>query len=216
MAVVTAAAPFVGYRGKLQNLFFYTDARGVVHMRPAPEGRDGNTPAQQQARRDLPSASRFWAELTDDERARWLEYGESVGRQGYRAFSGLAAKYRRLHPGATPPSGPPTEPFFGDSVGVSAEVPPDARGVVRFEARRPGQEGVVVELLTQRMAARHRTPKPRDWRSHGFVHFAEGDLSADLALPAGAYALAYRYVSLADGRETAMAEVGRVTVTSGG
>ena len=212
MAIVTAAAPFAAYRGRIERLFFYTDRQGVVHLRPGPQGDDPNTPDQWRARGDLSNAARLWATLTDDERARWVAYGESVGRQGYRAYTGLALKYRRLHPDARPPSEPPSEPFFGDNAGISAAAPEGTHGIVRFAARRANQPGVAVELLVQRLVVRHRTPKPRDWRSHGFVHFTDGDLAADLELPSGAYALAFRYVSVLDGRETPMADLGRATV----
>jgi len=85
-------------------------------------------------------------------------------------------------------------------------------GVVEVAADRPNSAGVMTELLFQPIAHRRRKVKTREWRSAGFVSFVSGGLVVEVPLPAGTYALAYRFVDGGSGQETAMASLGSAVV----
>lgn len=111
-----------------------------------------------------------------------------------------------------PPALPPTGAFFGDALALTAQAGAAGSGTVVLTASRAGAPGVVVEILAQGLAAAHRKAKPRDWTSKGFLTFAAGTLTQSVARPRGAWAVAYRFVEAATGRETAMAVIGKITV----
>ena len=70
----------------------------------------------------------------------------------------------------------------------------------------------MTEILAQPLASRRRKARARDWKSLGFVAFAAGALAAEFPLKAGAWGVAYRFVSARTGQATAMAVLGAATV----
>lgn len=216
MARATANPLFLAPTGRLGNVILMTGPKGQLILRERIIGRNPKTADQAFVRSNLGFAAKAWGRLSDEERSAFDAYGETVGRDGYRAFTGLASKYRQVHAGVSPPSRPPTEPFFGDSVGVSAALGPEGSGTVVFRAKRPCQPGVVVEAIVQPLAVQHRKPKARDWKTKAFVAFSEGSLEFALPLEKGAYALAFRYVNAETGQETERAMLGKVTVGAPG
>lgn len=83
---------------------------------------------------------------------------------------------------------------------------------VRFAASGPNAEGVLTELLAQKLPSLHRKPAAKEYRTRGFVAFAPGRLTADLPLGKGAWALAVRFVRASSGQETAVVPLGKVVV----
>ena len=89
---------------------------------------------------------------------------------------------------------------------------PLEEGALTLTASQPNAQGVVTEVLTQPLANARRKPRERDWKTAAFVAFAAGSLTRTLALPTGAYAVAYRFVNAATGQATAMAFLGSVAL----
>ena len=85
-------------------------------------------------------------------------------------------------------------------------------GVLTFRASGPNAEGVVTELLTQRLKSRLRTPGADRYRTAGFVAFAAGALEAAVPVGPGAWACAVRFVRRDTGQETAVVPLGIVEV----
>lgn len=213
MAIFPAGTLLSGVTGKLGNIVIMTSKNGVMTVRERVTPKNPRTAGQMTARNNMGGVARLWGTLTDEQRADWEAYGLTVGRDGYRVFVGLTAKWRRINGNGAPPALPPTEAFFGDSVGLSVALGPVGSGTIVFATQRPNQPGVKVELMVQRLASQHRKAKPRDWKSYGFVAFAAGSLTYSLALPKGDYAVGYRYVNAVTGQETAMALLGKITVS---
>lgn len=196
-----------------------TDGDTVVAAAPSPN--DPQSPAQCAQRTRLMRVNWFWASLPLDSIARWRAYaasasplphpprGAKTGRtpSGNEAFKRLATKYLIVHGGTTVPTEPPTSAFLGD--GPRLSVAGTAQGV-RFEASSPNSPGVVTELMLQRLPARHRLPKARDYRTMTFVAFA-GEPTTVSCRP-GAYACAFRYVCAETGQSTERAFLGVVEV----
>lgn len=138
-------------------------------------------------------------------------------RTAYNAFSGLAAKRLQMFPDEPVPRLPPTSAFLGDGIEVSvAPLPGRGEGVggpaVTFSASGPNSEGVVTELILQRLAGKARKPTAKGYRTQGFVAFAAGALTAEVPCEPGAYAGAIRFVRAATGQETALVPIGKVIV----
>ena len=168
--------------------------------------------------------------------------GRKASARGDLAFKGLAAKYLQVHGGSVVPTEPPSSVFLGDGVVVTVSPsfhsgerkgtgdgelgsaasalspqPPLSQakegepGIV-FAASSANAPGVVTELLTQRLAARHRKPHPEEYRTRRFVGFGDGGLGATVECAPGAYACAARFVRAGTGQASAMVELGVVEV----
>ncbi|HZH97622.1 MAG TPA: hypothetical protein VEX38_01510, partial [Fimbriimonadaceae bacterium] len=68
-----------------------------------------------------------------------------------------------------------------------------------FTATGPNREGVVTELLTQRLASGACRPYLEKYRSAAFVHFPAEEPSHFIAAEPGWYACAYRFIDAATG-----------------
>jgi len=199
--------------GRIGNLVVMANNDGAVIVREYVVPANPRTPSQQKARITLRGVSYLWGELTDEERAAWQAFAQAQGRNGYRAFVGLATKWRTVNGNGMPPALPPTEAFFGDSVGLSVAPGPSGSGSLVVSAQRPNQPGVVVEIKVQRLRATHVGTKPKNWLTKAFVSFEAGTLMHSIDLPNGAYAVGYRYVNAATGQETEMAVLGTLMVS---
>ena len=129
-------------------------------------------------------------------------------------FRGLGAKYLQLHGGYECPTEPPTSEFLGDGIVIVAQASPlakagdategeslrlagtQARAVpgALFLASGPNADGVVTELLAQRLGAAWHQPRPNDYRTQAFVAFTSEGREAFAPLRPGAWALAVRFV----------------------
>ena len=216
----------------------YRSVNGMTVVAAAPQANDARSPAQLAQRARLDLANRLWADLPLDAHVRWRAWAATRGGRGDNLFRGLAAKYLQVHGGNAAPTEPPASAFLGDGVVVAASSLPSGRsGVesvahdhgsaddggtptlpspkgeapcVTFSASGPNSAGVVTELLLQRLPARHRLPRARDYRTRAFVAFA----GRPFALPVapGAYACAIRFVRAATGQATAVVPLGTVEV----
>ena len=115
---------------------------------------------------------------------------------------------------------PAEDPVKGTDRGVSGPLPqPPLQEKARGEgaclwvtASGPNAEGVVTELLTQRLKSRLRTPVGDRYRSAGFTAFAAGALTASIPCKRGAVAVGVRFVREDTGQETGVVELGVLEV----
>lgn len=121
----TLGIPAIRPGGKLGNVVFIRSADGyVVRERVTPA--NPRTALQTATRREFAIASQGWKGLSDEAFAAWQAFGVSSGRAAYNVHMGLTRKWLAVHNGGTPPTMPPTGPFFGDA--VQLQVTPSSSG----------------------------------------------------------------------------------------
>jgi hypothetical protein len=196
-------------RGKAGNSVFQGSRDGIV-VRPRVQGTNPNTPAQQAVRAAFTLASQTYRGYTTEQVGAWELYattqtkrnkvnGKSYSPTGIAVYIELSTKFLLATPGGTLPSTPPTTPFAGDSITVTATA---GVGKVTFTATAANATGVTTELLLQPLKSANRKPQHNGYRSKAYFAFVSGTLTHDVPVPVGYYAAAYRFVKLATGQAT--------------
>lgn len=203
--------------GTSGNSVYVRSAYGtILRTRPLRFAEASN--AQTETRLRMSRVSTAWRALTIEQAAEWRRYartlaesqngpGEQVPVHAQNLFVRLGMKVLQIDPLADVPLEPPSTPFLGDAVLVSVSP---IEGALRFTASSPNAEGIVTELLTQRLPSVHCRTYLSRYRSQGFVAF--GGEAVDVPAPRGVVAVAYRFVRAGTGQETALAELGVVQV----
>jgi hypothetical protein len=207
-------------RGKAGTDVFTKSKTGPILRRRA-QPANPRTAAQNAVRSNLARAAETFKNLTPAQAAPWAGYALTVTRHhpvtgrayhpsSVAAFSALATKFLQVNPTGAIPLTPPAAAFAGDGIAVTAT---GAAGQVSFTASGANAANVRTELLLQALASRKRTPTPHGYRTKTFVAFAAGALSSNVAVPAGFYAPAYRFVNAQTGQETLLVTLSTVQVT---
>lgn len=194
--------------------FKITSEGTIVGERTTP--KNPSTPAQVAARTRLTTASRTFQGFTQAQEDAWNAYAEFHRRNddttqqrkflsGIDAYVGLATKFMQANNGGTPPSSPPTTPFAGDTISITATA---STGTVTFTASGANAAGVKTELLLQRVASRLRNPSTKGYRSKAFVTFTTPGQEVDVNVPPGWYAAAYRFVKSSTGQASNLVPIG--------
>lgn len=203
---------------------------GGTMLRSRPTYRYRVTPPVAQGNDRLKQANAVWSGVGEITADAWDAYGRAHPRvdpvsghryasAGKNVFVGLSCKLLQLDATASLPHLPPMRPFIADDVVVElgVSIGEDERrvsvveGAILFEASGPNSPGVVTELLIQPLKSVRSKPQTF-YKSHGFVAFEEGNLGAEVALPAGVYACATQFVERSSGRTVGWARLGKVTV----
>lgn len=230
MARAALSLPFSGLSGSLGDTIIVQKPDGPQVRRRTPV-RKGRTPAQDAARRRMEGVSRAWAVLDEAAFSAWGRYalarawrnpatGAIVVPKAYCLFCGLAAKARQVDPSRSLERFmPPARPFTGDGIRVVAQASPPANPAfagtepratteaLSFSSDRANAPGIVTELLTQTLVNARRAAYKDKYVSRGFVAFA-GAETVEVALEPGAWACAFRFVRPETGEETALVELG--------
>ncbi len=215
MAVVTFDTGVKQIRGKSGNINFAQTKYGIQYKsNPVRTKPQSSAQLAQQAR--IKKAAAAFGSLTSAQNAAWQTYaqnhlvksknGEDVAPSAYAAFAGLYTKFIQVNPNGTFPASPPSVPFGGDSVVMSAT---GVDGVITFTASKANTAGVTTELLIQPLRNVFRKPTP-NYTSKGFFTFVTGTLTKTLTVPAGAYSVAIRFVNSATGQEVSKVVLGSV------
>jgi hypothetical protein len=114
----------------------------------------------------------------------------------------------QVNPGGTIPLVPPTTPFAGDNVVVTAA---GGSGSILFTASCPNAIPAKTEILLRPLTNAPGGPWRHD-RSFAFVAFAAGALTYSVPVMPGRYTCAYRFVNAATGQATEPIEIGAVEV----
>ena len=207
------------------------DVRGGLGETVAANGRSGavlrrkptykypDLPALEPAKQRMSGAMTLWNSLSRSQAMAWNTYaagltyhnkttGQPYAPTGLNVFSGLANKFLQVHPALTPPIIPPSGGFAGDAVKVSAA---GGAGAIAFTASAANGANVLTELLIQPLLTPRRSPG-NFYKSAGFVGFIAGHLAQNVAVSAGTYACAYRFVNALTGQATAPVPVGVAAV----
>jgi hypothetical protein len=101
----------------------------------------------------------------------------------------------------TPPANPPTGPFSGDTIQITASTP--SAGVLEFTASGPNSTNVTTELLFQKVSNGNADPVDGAYKIAKYNKFQSGSLTTQVTVTPGYYAVGYRFVSTATGQMTA-------------
>lgn len=218
MALVKLSLIDGGLHGKVGNAVFVRTPFGVS-VRDYIIPTDPQTPAQLESRQRMRLAAEAWRSLSVAQIEAWNAFayataarepgdGRPIGPSGQRLFVKLAIKVLQVSPMASIPLDPPSAPFGGDAVTVTASGGP---AQVTFAASGSNAPGVVTELLMQPLRTAVSRAYPERFRSQGFTPFDAGDVDV-YAIGPGWYATAYRFVVVATGQTTATFSAGMVWV----
>ena len=207
--------------GRTGNAVFASTPGGVV-LRQRPVYTPHPTSAQETMGRYLAIANRAWRDLSAAQAEAWRGYARRNAFRDPRTglmrvpaaphlFVGLSVKYLQVHGGFTAPLDPPEGVFLGDVGGVALAM---GGPRLRVTADAANREGVLTELLTQRLSGRNNSTRPRSYKSQGFRAFTGPGDSALVGLSPGTWAAAVRFVEASSGRATGLIEVGRADITT--
>src|SRR5258708_28477641 len=217
MAKIVSNGLGIELHGSAGNAVFAMTRYGLV-LRPRTQPKNPRTAAQTAARARLAKAAQAWRTLTAAQHAAWQTYATTIAR--FHSFGGapyspaphtifiaLGSKYLQVHPTGTIPVNPPTYPFTGDGIKVTAT---GGAGKGTFTATGANSANVVTELLLQPLLHASRAPKANLYRPKAFVSFANGQLSKVVNVTAGWYAPAVRFVRADTGQEGETVGLGAV------
>lgn len=164
--------------------------------------RDRQTPAQRAQRDRMTRAARAWTEMSPEQVGTWRIYARTLAPSpldpppsAVNVFKTLAMRVLAIDPHGEIPLAPPEAPFGGDGVTLAVEGLAQA---VLFAPDRPNVEGVVTELLLQRLPSRHRAAYPSKYRSQGY--FALTGAPVLLQVRPGWHACAARFARESTGQ----------------
>lgn len=208
-------------RGKTgQAVFTKTRSGSIIRLRVKP--KNPRTVAQTTVRANLTEASRTYKGLSSSDVLSWQNYAATVTKrnavtgQHYNpsaitAFNGLATSFLEMTPGGSIPTTPPTTPFVGDSVTITAV---GGSGDITYTASAANATGVNTYLLLQKLVSANREPNPKGYRIGVIHHFVSGTLTNVISgLAPGTYAVAYKFGQVADGQTSLPVVIGKVTVS---
>ena len=220
MAKIITNGLGIELHGKAGNAVFVQTANGLI-LRPRTTPKNPRTMAQTANRAHFARAAELYKTLTMPQIMAWRAYALTVTKQdprggtpthptAYHAFVGLTNKYLQVHPAGTPPLNPPTAPFYGDGITVTAA---GSSGQVTFTASGANAANVVTELLLQPLAHLARAPFADKYRPVSFTSFAAGSLSFSASVAPGAVAPAFRFVNSATGQQSGITILTAVLVS---
>jgi hypothetical protein len=139
MAKIALSSTVSAIRGKI-GTNVYTKGRSGPTIRIKAMVANPKTTAQRFVRDNLGRAARAYRGLTEAQRVLWQNYaaglqvsnpvtGNSYSPAAVDVFVGLASKFQQASPNGTIPVAPPTTPFTGDTVVLSANS--EEAGVMR-------------------------------------------------------------------------------------
>lgn len=198
-----------GMRGRMGGQV-YSEAGVDTIVREFVTPANPNTGAQVGARGYFKTATQTWASLDDAERAAWGVFAQGMHSHnpmrlkqkplsGFNVFVALASKFLQVNPAGTIPQSPPAVKFAGESIVITATP---GTGKVTLTASAANTPGVTTEVLVQRLKAGYLKPEPNGYRHNSFHVYTLGNLSYDVTLGAGAWAIAVRFVKSTTGEET--------------
>ena len=200
----------VGMTGRAGNGVFFRRADGSFGVRRYVTPANPHTPAQEAVRRRFGQATRAFHELKADDLALWEAYaqkharhdaatGKTVTPRPLSLFVALTTRFLQVNPTGTILVTPPTQPFAGDTITLTAAA---GTGDITFTASAANAANVTTELLLQKLPTPNRQPRPDGYRSAGSMTFTKDDLTAIVPAVAGFYAAAFRFVSEQTGQDT--------------
>ena len=208
MAKVLYSTEIQDLRGRRGGAIF-SRARNGATAKNRSVAKSSQTPLQTLTRANLALANAALHTLTAAQVTAWKTFAarlttrDTVTGHGYSpawntVFSGCAMKFLQINPGADVPTDPPSGPFYGDKIAVTAE---NFGGELTFFANGANADDVMTELLIEKLPSRQSRPSGK-YLSQEFVAFSGPGNGQSLTLDGGHYAPAYRFVNIYTGQMT--------------
>lgn len=209
-----------GVRGRVGDAVFVkqrggAESGGEYGVRAYVTPTNPRTPAQEAARERFGSATRAFRDLDAEDLALWDEYaarqarrdpntGQSTNPTAIGQFVALTTRFLLVNAEGTIPTTPPEAEFSGDTITVTATA---GTGEITFTASGPNAAGVSTEVLLQSLEGPNRKPSADGYRSAGVVVFTAQDPTAIVAVGAGYYAAAFRFIATATGQSVPLVPI---------
>jgi len=211
---------FEDLRGKDGNVVISMSRTGLI-LRPRVKAANPRTAPQKSVRANLTKAAESFRALPTNQITAWQAYAQAIVRKNsisghsysptaIDVYVGLISKLLQVNPSSALPMNPPSAPFLGDTITVTAAA---STGKITFTASAANAAGVTTEVLIQPLKSKNRKPYEQNYRSQGFKAFAAGSLTKEVTVGAGYYAAAYRFVNTSTGQETELIPLGSQAVT---
>ncbi len=200
----------------------YTRGRSGPTMRARVKGRNPRSSRQSVARANMAEGARAAKSLSLSNKALWVTYAASITKHNsvsgaayhpswITAFNEVALPFYAMTPGGTAPVTPPTSPFVGDVITLTAA---GASGKITFTGSAQQTSGMKTALLVQLLASPNRTPNPNGYTLNLWGEVPATPFHLDTGpLPAGTYAVGYKFGLIATGQETLPVFLANVIVT---
>lgn len=196
---------FQDVRGKMGQEVISRTRGGLVAKR-LPKYKYPKVAAVQQGADRMRQANAAWNELSLEQAQAWQAYAQTQSRvdpvtgheyamSAKSAFVALATRFLLASPGSTVPTEPPSEPFSGQNLRLTAAP---TTGGMSFTASGINSQGVVTEIMMQTLPNVRRSPV-KFYKSAAFHAFEPGSPQFILPLPPGVYAFAYRFLQTSTG-----------------
>lgn len=207
-------------RGKVGGGVF-TKAKNGATLRLRVRPANPNTASQSAARAALTDASRAFRDLSSGNLQDWRDYAASITKSdgitgstyhpsAISVFVALATKFLQVDPEGTIPTSPPSAPFSGDDITLTAAGGADQ---ITFTGSADNGAGITTEVLLQKLASANAQPKPQAYKSYGFTNVPDGTPEVVTGLSEGSYSPAYRFVETATGQQSGLVVLPTVVVT---
>ena len=187
----------------------FSRVRGAAVVKGRPTYGFPVTPSQRVTSNYFKAATAVYNTLTRPQVLAWNAFAKTITRTdgltgrtyhptGQNVFMGLACKFLQINPAGAVPLVPPSGPFLGNRITVTAGA---LSNLIYFTASGANVAPAQTELLLQKLASVRRAPTDK-YISQGFVEFAVGSLSQGFTVDGGIYIPAYRFVNPLTGQMT--------------
>jgi len=222
MAVVGSFIHVSDMRGKIGgNVFSRGKSGHTVRVRVKPS--NPRTSAQSNVRSLMADGARFFKDLAAEDLALWRDYaasltfhnrvsGAAYAPTAINALTQLYVPFFLASPAGTFPDVPPTTPFTGDVITLTA-VGDD--NMITFTGSAQQTAGIKTEFLIQRLKSPNRLPSPEGYTIASIAAVPATPFEVDITdLTPGFYAVGYKFIKTATGQETLPVFLGIVEVTA--
>lgn len=208
-------------RGKLGGQVF-TKGRSGATLRVRVKGANPRSAAQSTVRANLAQGSRAASALSSTNRALWVSYGQSL--TFHNPVSGAAYNpswitiYNKLWQdlklatvGAATPTTPPASPYSGDTITLTAA---GSSGTITWTGSAQQTAGSTTFFLMQKLKSANRTPGAKKYVIAKVLPVPATPFQVTkTGLPAGTYAVGYKFVNTTTGQSSLPVFLGNVTVS---
>lgn len=208
-------------RGKLGgNVFSKSRSGHTLRIRVKP--RNPRTTDQTDVRALVTSGSRFAKAMDPSDVLDWKSYAVSITKHNsvsgaaynpswITALVGLYVPFFLGTPGGTFPDSPPTDPYVGDVITITAA---GGSGQIQATGSAQSTTGQTVFLYFEKLKSANRTPSNKAGKLYSVAPIPATPFHVTVTgLSVGDYDVKYRFVNLETGQEGPLFSLGIKTVT---
>jgi hypothetical protein len=221
MAKLGAFINTTAIRGKLGGQVF-TAGRSGATLRTRVKGKNPRSVTQSSRRANLAVAARAAKALSSANVTNWKTYVAGITKHNavsgaayhpswFNAYVGLYADLLLATPGAAAPTTSPSTAYTGDTITITAA---GTSGTITYTGSAQQTAGSKTMFLAQKLAAPNRTPGAKKYTILGTSAVPTTPFQvAFSSLPAGTYAVGYKFVNTTTGQTSLPVFLTNVIVT---